>query len=380
MSSPTVPTRVTGRLVGVWTVAGLDLRTRLRGRWRWVLATWTVLLLVLTGLVRWAVSQSGQIYDPGLNKLVPDTRPLGPPVFGSLLMIILSLGLLVVPSFTASGINGERERGTLAVLQATLLRPWEITVGKLVAGIESTGVLLIAAIPALAWSWALGGMTALEIVRTMLGVLLVFAVVVSVSLACSGLLARPIASAMVSYLVVAGLCLGTVVIFAIGVSATADSKTVYQKQDIWVDAQGNEQLFPTDQNNPNQPPTKTVTSSFQLRDNRPDKVWWLLAPNPLVIVADLAPFRVPLIINGQPYRDDRDPLVLLQDNIMDLRSPPAPLDENGNPIQTTHSERGPLLWPGGITIVSVFGLAGCVLSARRLRTPYGRLPRGVRVA
>jgi len=40
----------------------------------------------------------------------------------------------VTPALTAQSINGDRERGTLATLQVTRLRPADIALGKLAAG------------------------------------------------------------------------------------------------------------------------------------------------------------------------------------------------------------------------------------------------------
>ena len=115
---------------GVRTVARQELRLRLRaGRWRWLLAAWVVLLGVVTALLVGAADAAF------VDARVAGDRPvpLGPTVFGVLLLILVWLALLVVPALAAQSVNGDRDRGTLATLQVTLLSPAEIALGKFAA-------------------------------------------------------------------------------------------------------------------------------------------------------------------------------------------------------------------------------------------------------
>ena len=43
-------------------------------------------------------------------------------MYDVVVFFVLGLGMLVVPSLTATSINGDREQGVLATLQTTLLR------------------------------------------------------------------------------------------------------------------------------------------------------------------------------------------------------------------------------------------------------------------
>lgn len=115
---------------GVRMVTRQELRLRLRaGRWRWLLGTWVLVLLVVTALLVAAADSAFR----GVQIADDLPVPLGPTVFGFLMLFLLSLALLVVPALAAHSINGDRDRGTLATVQVTLLAPVEIVLGKFLA-------------------------------------------------------------------------------------------------------------------------------------------------------------------------------------------------------------------------------------------------------
>ena len=60
---------------------------------------------------------------------------------------MLGLGLLVTPTLASTGINGDRNAGTLATLQVTLLTPAEIAAGKLLAAWAAACAFLVASLP-----------------------------------------------------------------------------------------------------------------------------------------------------------------------------------------------------------------------------------------
>src|SRR5260221_11395486 len=65
---------------------------------------------------------------------ISDPTPIGPQLFGALMLFVLGLTLVFSPALTSQSVNGDRERGTLATLQVTLLSAPEIALGKLLAG------------------------------------------------------------------------------------------------------------------------------------------------------------------------------------------------------------------------------------------------------
>lgn len=139
---------------GVRTVARQEFRLRLRaGRWRWLIGAWFVVLGILTALLVAAADAAFFGSEIADEELVP----LGPTVFGFLALILVWLALLVVPALAAQSVNGDRDRGTLATLQVTLLSPAEIAVGKFLAAWGTALVFLATALPWVIWAVALGG-------------------------------------------------------------------------------------------------------------------------------------------------------------------------------------------------------------------------------
>lgn len=325
---------------GVRTMAQHEFRLRLRsGRWPWLVGTWVLALLGFTLLERWALTSSS-------------IDPLGTPMFGGLMLVVLGLGLLVVPALSAQSVNGDRERGVLAPVQTTLLRPMEIALGKLAAAWGTALVFLATTLPLVAWCYLEGGVGLGRVAVTMAVVALLLGVLAAVSLALSSLFARSTTSSVVAYLVVFGLSVGTLVLFGLGLAATRETETV----------------------------TETFngqTQTFQTGVDHPERVWWLLAPNPFVILADAAPRSAP----------ERDPVTGEQ-----IGNPADPLGSLSEAVRSSRRERGfseaplrpegadELVWPYGLVVHLVLGAAAVVVTARRLRTPYRELPRAVRVA
>lgn len=315
---------------GIVTVAVHEFRLRLRaGRWRWLLGAWFLSLLILTALLRSALVQSGQ-QAPGTD------------MFGGLMLFMLALALLVVPALTAQSVNGDRMRGVLATLQTTLLTPAEIAIGKLVAAWGTALVFLLTAAPLALWSVAEGGSgvrvaVSLAITAALLGV------VCALALCASALVSRTTTSAVMSYLAVFALTIGTVIAFTLGVSLTQTSET------------------------------ETVGgATYELAEAHPDRVWWLLALNPFVIVADAAP----RVSAPDPGVIRLDPLGAIGEVARSMRTPdPTVVDQEGNvrPIAAA-------VWPYGLAANVAIGVVALVVTTRRLRTPYHRLSKTVRVA
>ena len=313
----------------VWLVVQQEFRIRLRtGRWRWLLGGWVAVLAIFTILL-----------DLGLDTgygYVEDNTYRGVPLFGFLMFFILGVMLLISPALTSQTINGDRERGTLATLQVTRLRPAEIAVGKFFAG------------------WVVG------LVALLIGV------VCAVSQALSALLARSITSALLSYVTAGTLAVGTLIAFALAVPLTEERM----------------------------PSPYGGYSTF----THEERVWWLLAPNPFVILADSAP-RVPpkVTVNGDVIQvDDYDPLSAISREVRRLRYGQeyyyavaipcqdvvvTPENPQGIPDCTAPPPPPDLpVWPYGLGFSVLLGLGAVIVTTVRLKTPTHRLPRGVRVA
>lgn len=336
-------------LHGTWLVARQEFRMRLRtGRWRWLLAAWVVLLMVFTVLLNLAL-------DNMVGYLADDSRR-GVPLFGSLMMFVLGMVLVISPALTSQTINGDRERGTLATLQVTMLRPLEIALGKLLAGWGVGLVALALTVPFAGFAMANGGITLGRVAVVYAVVALLIGVVCAVAQALSALLARSITSALLSYLAVAALTVGTVIAMGLAVPLTTQTQTVRLRNG----------------------------QSYTEEVSRPDRVWWLIAPNPFVVVADSAPSVPPrFTVTGERVDvDDNDPLSAIGWTVRGFRRPPYHFVCYEDPVacQAAVEARGPAVWPYGLGFNILLGIGAVAVTTQRLRTPTRRLARGVRIA
>ncbi|MUN40574.1 ABC transporter permease [Actinomadura litoris] len=327
---------------GAALVARQEIRTRLRtGRWRVLLAVWFAVVNGLALLFRLALEadSTSRYGSPGV------------PMFGGVLLAVLVLTLLITPALSAQSINGDRERGTLATLQVTPLAPGDIAFGKLAASWGTGLVVLLLTVPSLLWPVAEGAIGPMRAVAVLLVTALLIGVVCAVSQGWSALLARSITSVLLSYLTVFALIVGTPLLFTIAVPITSEQG---------VDGYDND---------------------------RTDRIWWLLAPNPVVILADAAPSlpkRRIIIDEGAGSGGHRvdyyeappnDPLGSISRGVRRLR-----LDDGH--YRPSYAERsdGPPVWPFGLAFDLVLGAGAVWVSASRLRTPLYRVPKGVRIA
>jgi hypothetical protein len=110
-----------------------------------------------------------------------------------------------------------------------------------------------------------------------------------------------------------------------------------------------------------------------------ERTWWLLAPNPFVVLADSAP-RVPTRVredDGRVIVEAYDPLSAISDGVRRLRVPARPyFSYDDAPPQREDLP----VWPYGLGFQALLGVAAVAVTTVRLRTPSRRLARGVRVA
>ncbi|MGQ0844356.1 MAG: ABC transporter permease [Sporichthyaceae bacterium] len=354
-------------LAGVRAVARHEFRVRLRtGRWRVLLALWFLLVGGLTALLAWAMYSVEEL----------DRR--GVPVFGGLMMILMSLSMLVVPALAGQSVNGDRERGVLATLQVTLLTPTEIALGKLAAAWGVALVFLFVATPMAISTLFMGGVGVGRLLVTLLVVAVLLGVVAAIAQCWSALLSRTGISAVLSYLSVFGLTVGTLMAFGLALPATSSLHEVTREvtdYESLVDG-----VVEGERPSLENLPTKTVTEMRE--DVRPEKVWWLLAPNPFVILADAAPqkqraFEVTLDGNGAGDRASVDPLGAIAGAVRDARDPNSSLDDGL--LDGRRAEQSPV-WPWGLAFDALLGVGAVAITVRRLRTPSKKLAKGVRVA
>lgn len=335
-------------MTGIGTVAGLEFRIRLRtGRWRWLLVIWFLLLTGMAALIR-ATIEGEQLFS--------EDDYTGAIMFGGLMLVVLGLALLIAPALSAQSVNGDRERGVLAPLQITGLTPWEITLGKLVASWATALVFLLVTLPLAFWCLTEGGLG----VGRMLGVYAVTALLIgmicAVSLGLSALVSRTTTSSVLSYLTVFFLTVGTGLLFLLLAQVTGEEVS-------YGGGGGGDTTY-------------TYTQA------RPDRVWWIIAPNPFVVLADAAPATPTTTVFGPDgtafeTREPSDLLGAMRAGIRQFRVSPYQAQEPGG---STEDLDGPPVWPFGLGFQLALAAGALLVTQRRLRTPTGALPTGQRVA
>ena len=339
---------------GVRTVAKLELTQRLRStRWKIALGVWFLVVGAICLLIATAVSSD----STGL-------RESGPLMFGLIVMFILSMGLLVTPTLSSAAINGDRIAGTLAILQVTLLTSLEITLGKLLAGWLASLAFLVISVPFVLWAFLAGGVAFTAVLSTLVLVTIMLGIVSAISLGFSALITKPTGSTVLSYLAVAALTFGTLIMFSLTLIPMTSTQQYSVLQATEWDATTGDviacEVSPTAQ---------SVSHT--------ERTWWLLAMNPYVVVADAAPVEH----NDEMFNSS--PLSAIRDGVRSARAgagePLSNCPSSISGVEEQDPSTAPV-WPLGLAINLLLGAGAIVLTVRRLRIPQGKLARGTRVA
>jgi len=356
---------------GVATVAKLELRQRLRStKWYIGLALFFAIVGLVTVLTTVTVGDESVLGTGGFGRVV----------FDVVVFFILLLGILVAPTLSSSAINGDRNAGTLAILQVTLLSPAEIAIGKLLAAWASALAFLVVSLPFLAWGLAHGGMSVGPVLVTIGLLAFVLAVVVAMGLGFSALVPKTSSSAVLTYLSVASLTVISLIVFALSLTLV----TVPTEVRVWGVPPEQEAAWDWE---------SEVEPSFQCEwrtETWPlphtERTWWLLAVNPFVVIADAMPEDAPPA-SGDEWGAPSGILSAVRLGVREARmGPQLETDQcwtyaagNSYPGAPRDPDRTPV-WPWGMGALALLGVAGLVTAVRRLSIPVRKLPRGTRVA
>ena len=345
-------------LHGTWTIAALELRQRVRSlAWYVLLGIFAVLLIIVTVLASAAFITS------------PDQLR---GAYSVVVYFVLLLVVLVTPALSGNAINGDRDAATLAPVQVTLVSTAQIIAGKFLAA-WLTGLAFVAvAVPFLAFT-AIGGAVSPGALAVSIVVLLIeIAVVAAFGVGLSGILNRPLFSVVATYLVVAALTIGTLIAFGLGGSAVR-SEVVNNYRSYVYDSQGMV----------DDPPVCGEWMRSTYEAPRFDYVWWTLAPNPFVILADATP--IAFGAQGNPV----DLFGQISSGVRFAQVPPKLetsydecepwVQEDYESAQEVHARTAPS-WFVGLSIQIVLSAGALVWAWSRTRTPARRLPRGTRIA
>jgi|tagenome__1003787_1003787.scaffolds.fasta_scaffold20962622_2 ABC-type transport system involved in multi-copper enzyme maturation permease subunit len=342
---------------GVRTVAVLELRQRVRStRWMASLVVWMLVIGGLSALIRLTIFKQDHSDEAGAT------------MFGVIVFLVLSLGMVISPALSATSINGDRNAGVLAIMQSTLLTPVELAVGKLLAAWVAALGLLVTALPFVLWSYLLGGTPLGRLIVTLVLLSLTLLVVCAIGLGYSALTARTSSSAVLTYVTVTFLALGLPVLFGLTLPLVSSDDTVSRRDIVEVSQTGDVTG------------SRCETTTVTMERVHTERTWWLLAPSPYVVVADAAP---------KPAGDRvSDPLTGIRLGVRSLRLGPPDIEDwcsddvstQNEKLRDRQAENQAPAWPLGVATDLLAGAGFLILTVRRLRTPADRLPRGTRIA
>jgi len=257
----------------LWTIARLELIQRVRT------VSWYVLLGIFALLLVGVTALSFLSYAP--------VEERGAGVYSTVVYITLLLAVLVSPTLSGNSINGDRDAATLAPVQVTLASTGDILFGKFLAAWITGLAFAAVAAPFLIIATLAGGVSAWMVIISVAILVVQIGLISAIGVAISGILPRPLFSVAATYLVVAALTVGTPIAFGL-VGASITSEVTQTSRYVERCADNSDDCWGEDGSQAGE----WVCSDWETytwQQPRFDRVWWMLAPNPFVILADATP-------------------------------------------------------------------------------------------
>ncbi|MBO1902139.1 ABC transporter permease [Leucobacter weissii] len=366
---------------GTWVIAALELRQRLRSRTLLVLAiVWFCVIGAVTLLVWGALTAMFSAFGADED---------GFPLFSVIVYFVLLFGTLVAPAISAGSIGDERRQATLATTQVTLIGSWSLLLGKTLAAWITGVAFLVVAAPFVVFSLFVGQASLGQLLMALLGLVLQIGVFTVIGVGLSAMIESSVLAIVTAYLLVALLSVGTLIAFSLAAAASTRyvevevrtlTEEYYEATDRCYDETDDD-----DDECWNSVPLECETSIETMPYVGTDKLWWILALNPYVVVADLVP---PSYSHGTPV----DLFGNISYGVRSLQTNPdrpegwnecsgsdAYDDAGGSGYADVMASTVPVWWIGlGLQALLV---AGALWGGyRRLDTPAAKLPKGSRVA
>jgi ABC-2 type transport system permease protein len=312
---------------GVRTVYRWELRRGFRA------ASWNVRVAVWTAVVALLVAALAGGWTPN--------GAAGASAVGVVVLTVLALSLTVTPVLTSGAIDGGA--GLLRAPRSAWISAADATAGLVLAAWTNALLFLAAVAPFVGYAALAGGTPLLQVATSLAVVALVLLVGSAVGVGWSAVVRRPRVGAILTQATLAALAFGPLVAF------TAAQPLVTSVDEIRLYTVGADP--DTGVGGSCTPEGRRVTT----RRVHTERIWWLLAPSPYVVLVDAAP--------GTATRGDV--LTDLREAIRgDRQGPPDVVDRcRDNPPPSA----GPV-WPFGAGILLLVGAGFTVIAARRLRT------------
>ncbi len=171
-----------------------ELRLRLRReRFVWLI----IIYLLVMGLLGFGFLQRANAFSGGYQGYL--LSQIGAQLYALLSFIQLFLIVFIAPAFTATAINGEKERQTFDLLLCSKLSAFSLLAGKLIAGLVNALLLIAASIPLFSLVFFFGGVSPTQVLSTLVIFVMTAVVAGTFGLFCSTLLRRPTVSTAAAY-------------------------------------------------------------------------------------------------------------------------------------------------------------------------------------
>jgi ABC-type transport system involved in multi-copper enzyme maturation permease subunit len=354
----------------VRTIFVLEMKQRLRGKgWYWMLGIWFVVIgfifVLGTGVIGTMDNQGGILFD-------------------LIVGFVLLFGLLVAPGLSANAINGDRAGGTLAILQVTLITPGQLLTGKWLASWVGSLAFLVLSCPFIFWALALGGVNLQEALVSLVMLAVELGVACAIGVGVSSLATRPLFSIVSTYMLVALLAVGTVIVFGLSTLLVMEERTVRSSYYTYPESSIDSLGVPA-------PDAEMECVAQTYTTDLPDTqyITWILAANPFVVVADAVPYTLPEpgSTGGQPMGYSTGPFYT--PGVMETISQGVRSAQAGPDLEVTCEEsmggvqplpQGVPIWPLGLGIQLLLAGGLLLIGRRRLTMPARRLTQGTRIA
>jgi ABC-type transport system involved in multi-copper enzyme maturation permease subunit len=165
-----------------------------RERTLWII----ILYLCCMGAIGWFAISHYIVSSNALGN--NDLSNLGVNLYRLLSLLQLLILIFITPAFTATAINGEKERQTFDLLACSRLSSAALISAKLLAGLVNAFLLIIAAIPFFSLAFFFSGIALEQVIDAFCIYTITVLLVGSFSLLCSSLIPRPAVSTIVAYL------------------------------------------------------------------------------------------------------------------------------------------------------------------------------------
>ena len=187
-------------------IVAKEYRSRMRS-WRSPLALMIYILMI--GGLGWAIFAS--LASTSNNNFGGPTPNYGQALFLYLVVFQMVLLAFVTPALTAGAISGERERQTIDLLFVTLIPPFSIIWGKLLASISFILLLLLLSVPIFSLVFLFGGIELDQVLYAFVVMAVTALTLGTIGIAFSTWLRRTLPATVAAYAAAFMLLAGTLV-------------------------------------------------------------------------------------------------------------------------------------------------------------------------